>query len=135
MKTRITFLTALFLLLSLTASAQNVLKFRTTDFSFKIKKEGIWGSWSSWESASMLVVVNLDSERITVYSKSVQQYDILDMEDKGIDSDGDRTFKFGCVDQDGDRCSVRVLIRKSGTKQLYVDFADIMWVYNMQNVN
>ena len=53
------------------------------------------------------------------------------------DVDDDETLKFQCVNEDGLKCFVRFVILKSqnGRKQLYVDFADMSWMYNIYKMD
>lgn len=126
------FLLALFLSLCCVVSyAADVLKFQTTELSIKTLDNGSWSKWSDWEKCSCLVVINLDKDVITIFSSEKQTYDITDCNDPYTDSDGDEVIKMHAVDQDGDECDIRLILRKSGAAQLYVDFADIMWVYNI----
>lgn len=112
--------------------AADILKFQTTELSIKTQNDnGTWTKWSDWEKCSCLVVINLDKDVITIYSANKQIYDIVDCDDLYTDSDGDDVLKMHAVDQDGDECDVRLIMRKSGSTQLYVDFADVMWVYNI----
>lgn len=120
----------LFLLLftSLTISYSQALKLRATDFSMKLQG----GSWSDWEDSEMLIVIKDD--RVTIYSNEQQEYDIVRSYDVYTDSDGDNVLKFKCVDQDGDLCHLRVISRQSGTVQLYIDFSNVSWVYNVRKI-
>jgi hypothetical protein len=55
--------------------------------------------------------------------------------DPYYDDGGGVQIKFSVIDQDGDRGTVRLRIQNDGNSQLYVDFADIMWVYNVYRIN
>ena len=100
------------------------MKFKTDD--------NRWGDWSDWESTSVLIVV--DDSRITVYSKEKQVYDVIENEGKKTDIDGDDVWSYFCINEDGARCRVRLIRRNSqnGEAQLYVDFNDMKWVYNLE---
>lgn len=81
-KTAATFAFVLFLSLFMTElSYGQAVKFKTTSLSMKVKNnDNRWGDWSDWESASVLIVVN--DNRITVYSKEKQVYDVIKNEGK-----------------------------------------------------
>ena len=124
--------TLLFAMISICSFAQ-VYKYQTTELAIKTQNSrGNWGDWSDWEDCSCLVVINLDKDKITIYSKERQEYDVYECDDPYEDSDGDTVIKMKAVDQDGDNCTVRLIIRKSGQTQLYVDFNNVMWVYNIE---
>ena len=42
-----------------------------------------------------------------------------------------RTAKFSFVDQEGYKGIIRLRIEKNGNSQMYVEYANIMWVYNL----
>ena len=45
-------------------------KLQTYSFSSRSKNSyGIWSDWSKWEASDMLVVINQDKDRITIYSQ------------------------------------------------------------------
>ncbi len=126
------FLLLFAMLLSLSVVYADVYKFQSTSLAYKyLDTDGYWTDWSSWESTSVLIVINLDKDRINIYSKTPQEYDIYDYEDRTYDKDGGETLKFQCVDADGLRCGVRLRVDKDGSPQIYVDYNDMMWVYNV----
>ena len=81
----------------------------------------------------MLVVINLDRNIINIYSEERQDYDIYEYLGEESDSDGGNSLKLNCVNKDGLRCQVRLRIQSDGSKQLYVDFNDMMWVYGLRD--
>lgn len=126
-------LAALMLCLGFVAKA-DVIKCTATAFSIKTYDEnrGRWSDWSKWEDCHMLVV--LDDEKVTIYSQEMQEYDIYATESEDEkDRDGGITDEFRCVDQDGTRCSMRLRRQKSGAVQLYIDYRNVIWVYNLES--
>jgi len=123
----------LFLFLSISASGQ-VYKLKSSSFSSKYKiNDYKWSDWSEWEETSVLITMDIDKERITIYSKETQVYDVAENEGETIDDDGDKTLSFFCVDKEGLTCRVRLmrLNSQNGRNQLYVDYKDLKWVYNV----
>ena len=122
------------LLLAITAVQAEVLKLQATSYAYKYQNDyGYWTDWTEWEYSSVLIVINTDNDRINIYSKTPQEYDIYDYEDSYRDKDGGETTTLKCIDADGVRCDVRIRIERSGNRQLYVDYSNIMWVYNIVN--
>lgn len=125
------------LIISINALSQ-VTKFKTTSFSIKSKNEYTekWTKWSEAEDVEILITFDLTNERIKIFSKEEQEYDIIKYFDKKIDEDGDETIKLQCVNEDGLKCIVRIVVLNSnyGQRQLYIDFADIMWVYDINKL-
>lgn len=132
---RIFLLVAFSLLLAFAATAQTV-KFSATEFAYKFYNEHTrkWSDWSEWEYCGrMLVVMNFDRERITVYSKETQEYDIVKYYDKTTDDSGGEIVPMLCVNENGLRCNIRLRIQKNGARQLYVDFNDALFVYQLED--
>jgi len=126
------------IILSLNTFSQ-VTKYKSTSFSFKTKNENTlrWSKWSEPESAEILITIDLTSDRIKIFSEEEQVYDIIQYYKMTTDVDDDETLKFQCVNEDGLKCFVRFVILKSqnGRKQLYVDFADMSWMYNIYKMD
>jgi hypothetical protein len=110
-----------------------VLKFRSYSSSFKSNGTYGWTKWSEPTENNILIVLDLDKNRVSIYSKETQIYDIYKSYEKVTDSDGDYIFEYACVDADGLRCHVRwvKLNSQNGRIQVYVDFSDMMWMYNV----
>lgn len=126
----------LFLLLfcfSIGITAQTY-KYRATQYAYKTtNRYGVWSNWSDWQNVSILVVVSLDREKINIYSQTTQEYDIYDAGNDWVsDNEGGRTWTLKCVNADGLRCEVRLRSQRDSQLQLYVDFSDMMWVYNIE---
>lgn len=124
-------LLVLFAIISSNAFSQ-VLKFRSYSFSIKYQERNTWSKWSEPEETSVLIVFNLDKERVSIFSKETQEYDIIETYKKVIDRDGDEVFRYVCIDKNGLRCNIRWIYLKSQTRwQVYVDYKDMMWMYNV----
>lgn len=127
-----------FIILMTNLAYGQVYKLKTTSVAFKTKVNDYqWSDWSEWEEASILVVMDIDKDRFTIYSKETQVYDVAEDEGKTTDSDGDDTWSFYCVNEDGLTCRVRLvkLNSQNGRNQLYVDFNDMKWVYNLYSLD
>ncbi len=121
------------LCVSVMVSAE-VFKFQATSLSSKYFNEyGYWSEWSEWENCNILVVINSSAERINIYSSVPQEYDIYDSHDVSYDNDGGKTTTFKCIDADGLRCDVRLRVQSDGQVQLYVDYNNFMFVYNIES--
>lgn len=131
------FLTFAFLLLAVsfivpqTAKAQ-IYTYKTTEFAYKyVNSYGKWNDWSSWEKSSMLITINFDTDIVKIYSPTTQVYKITDYLEEYTDQYGGKQVKFEFIDQDGDYGKMRLRIEKNGNSQIYIDFANVMWVYNV----
>ena len=135
---KIILLTLFFVGFTSLSSAQ-VLKVKADAISIRTKNEytGRWSDWSKWEEVNILITIDPDKDRIKIFSKKVQVYDIIQDLGEDYDKDGDKTWKWLCVNEDGLRCHVRLvkLYSRGGKSQLYVDFNDMMWVYNIYSID
>lgn len=122
---------------SATAFGQ-VYKLKSTSFSSKYKiNDYRWSEWSEATESSVLITFDLNKERITIYSKTTQVYDIAEYEGKTTDEDGDDFYSYYCVNEDGKTCRVRLakLNSQNGRNQVYVDFSDMKWMYNVYSLD
>ena len=122
----------LILIFSICAVKAQTYKYYTTCFAYKYYENYGWTDWSEWERSHMLVVISTDRNIINIYSDKIQEYDIYEYTGEENDDDGGSSFLFQCVNKDGLRCQVRLRVQSDGSKQLYVDFNDAMWVYVLE---
>ena len=86
-----------------------------------------WTDWSEWESCYYKVIIDLDSNTIIINNS---KYTI----DKYIEtvSDGNsKTTKYAVITYDNRSCFIRIREQKDGVKQLYIDYDNIIYVYNL----
>jgi hypothetical protein len=116
-----------------------VIKCKADAIAIKTKNEYTdrWSDWSKWEEVDILITIDPTNDRIKVFSKKDQVYDIIQSYGETYDNDGDKTIKWQCVNEDGLKCIVRLvkLYSVDGKSQLYIDFADMMWVYNIYKLD
>lgn len=122
------YLLMLMLLFTLSSSAvsQSIQWFQTTEFAYKL----VGRDWSDWIDTRMKVKFDLSQDKITIYSNDVQIYRIIKEVNPPYDPNG-TTVKFKIIDQDGDYGYLRLRVEDDGDSQIYVDFSDISWVYNV----
>lgn len=122
-----------------TVAYGQVTKYRTTSVSIKTKNKSNnqWTKWSEPEKVNVLITVDIENNRIKIFSKKDQIYDIIQYNDKETDDDGDDVLQLLCVNEDGLKCNVRfvVLNSKNGKRQIYIDFADMIWMYNIYKLD
>lgn len=123
-------LTLLFLF-PFTSFAQSFEYFHAYSLSVKVLTNNGWSEWSEWESVSIPIKIDAANNKIIVYSNEPQIYYILEQKDSPYDDNGEQ-LKYSIIDQDGDYGHIRVRRQYNGRLQLYVDFADIKWVYNFE---
>lgn len=106
--------------------AQNKSVFKAYELAIKIE-----GEWSDWHPVNIPVVVDYEQDIIIIYSAKTQKYLIIEETTAAPDSNG-KQVAFKVIDQDGDVVRFRFRVQNNGAKQIYVDFNDISWCYNVK---
>lgn len=115
------------LLLGLTTTyAQNVSYVTAYEVAIKID-----GYWSEWQPCKVPIKIDLDNDKITIYSNEVQIYRVIGDAETPSDNNGQQ-IAFIVIDQDGDRGRFRFRVQNNGVKQVYVDFTNISWCYSVK---
>lgn len=122
--------TIFFSLFVFVVSAQTI-SFETTSFTYKERTYRGWTNWSPYERSSMLLTINLDRDIVTIYSPVTQYYNIISYDGTYTDREGDTTIKYSFIDQDGDRGTMRLMQRRSGKSEIYIEFNNVIWVYSV----
>lgn len=125
------FLLMLVMVLGFTVADAQVQYYRTTGFAYKQMNYGRWSNWSDWEDSDMLITINLSNDVVKIYSPTTQTYRILSHTRNFTDTSGGQQMEFKFIDQDGDRGTMRLRIERNGNSQLYIQFSNIIWVYNV----
>ena len=120
----------LFMMSSILVEAQ-IYYFRTTEFASKYKTGSSWTSWSNWQGSDMLMTMNFNTDVVTIYSPQTQVYRIIKYIRNYTDNSGGQQMEFSFIDQDNDRGHMRLRIERNGNSQVYIDFANLVFVYNV----
>ena len=117
------------------ANAQTYF-YRTTEFAYKqVNDYGRWTSWSDWEDSDLLITINFTSDVVVIFSPTTQRYKITQYVRNYTDASGGKQVEFKFIDQDGDRGTMRLRIEKNGNSQIYIQFSNVMWVYNVRRTS
>jgi hypothetical protein len=134
-KTKI-YIVLFFLVLGLQHSYGQNYKFKTSSFSVLEKNEkGKWGNWSDLNLVNILVTLDTNKNRIVVYSKIIQLFEIVDYQ-ATEENDTDIVYSFSCKDNEGVNCTLSIITRKKqdNRKQLYINYDNRIVVYNIFNM-
>ena len=121
------YLIILLLLLPLSVFSQSKLIFTTTSYAFARIYDGIY-KLDDWEECKIRIIINTETDIVTIYG-SYNNGEVYQ------DEKGGKQIKFYVIDQDRDRGSLRLRIEKNGNSQIYIDFNDCAWCYNVIRVN
>ena len=106
--------------------------YRSTEFAYKyVNDYGKWTDWSDWERSNILITINFNTDIVKIYSPKTQTYHITEFVRNYTDNSGGQQVEFRFVDQDYDRGTMRLRIESNGNSQIYIDFSNLMWVYNV----
>ena len=106
--------------------------FTAYQYSSKVMmNNGQWSNWLDWIATDIDVKIDFDKAKIVIYSNEPQIYRLIE-EVEAPYNDGGQQIKYRMIDQDGDYGSIRFRKQYNGTIQLYIDYADIKWVYNIE---
>ena len=104
-------------------------KYYTTDFAYKEKDDyGYWSDWTDWQDSHCLVTINTNKEIVTIYSKTPQEFDIVEDLGESYDDSG-LSNTWLAVDDEGLRCHLRLRHQDNGILQLYIEYNDLVFVY------
>ncbi len=112
------------------SSNAQVQYYKTTAFAEAKIYNGTY-YWGDWQSSSLVITFNLNTDVITIYSPKTQIYKVYKTGNAYTDSKGGRQITFYVIDQDYDKGTVRLRIESNGNSQVYVDFLNCAWCYNV----
>lgn len=136
MKKRALLFMAFLLLMAGSAMAQTRI-LRCYSYSEKHKDYyGNWTEWSEGKATNFEIVMNFDAGYFSFFSSTPHYYTVIQNEGHEVDKDGDDVVWFYCSDAQGARCRVRLyrLNNQEGRNQVYITFADLSLVYNVETI-
>lgn len=110
---------------------QGISKLRATHSCYLIKSSysGNWLDWSDWEPVNIIIVINTNKLRITIYSDVRQEFDITE-----IYATTDDVIEFRAVDQNGIYCGIK-FVEEFNESHIYIEYSDMKLAYNVKDIN
>ena len=128
-------LTILLLIGTVIVAEAQTYWYKTTSFAYRqVIGYGTWSNWTPWEPSDMYITIDLDRDLIKVYSPTTQIYFVQSYDTSYTDSSGGRQVQYTVIDQDRDVGRIRLRVERNGNSQIYVDFSNVMWVYNVKRI-
>jgi len=126
-------LSLLLIFVGLSVSAESIW---FTGYNYSIKYKNDYNrnnstGWSAFEKCNVPIEFRMNDDMIIIYSNKTQIYAIYENAGTYNDSDGGKQQGYLVIDQDYDKGMIRLRIARDGTSQLYIDFNDVGWVYNV----
>jgi hypothetical protein len=93
--------------------------------------------WSDWSNCNPYIKVNFEHYKgkywIHIYSSEPQHYNLKEEVKNGVDSNGYKYSVYSAYDMVCNKCQIRLRDNGDNTMQLYIDYADYAWVYNLKS--
>lgn len=95
-----------------------------------------WGKWSKPEPTEMFVTLDYNKDKIVIYSREIQHYKIVEYMPKEV-TKVDEINSYLCKNQFGDATKISFMTRidKNNKPQLYVYYKDIIYCYDIVEVD
>ena len=100
--------------------------------SYAVKQVGY--SWSNWQACDVNIKFDTNSDNILIYSNKTQYYKVTKYHGWRYENDGSQQAYFTANDYNGGWCTIRLRIETNGNSQIYVEYSNAMWVYNVIRV-
>lgn len=106
--------------------------YNSQSYAYKYKTNyGSWSSWSDWQTCNLNIKFDLNSDWIIIYSNKTQYYKVIQFRGQRTELDGSQQAYFIANDANGGRVQIRLRMETNGNSQIYVEYSDAMWVYNV----
>ena len=124
--------TLLMLLLVFTSNANSREVCYYSNFtSYKMLINNNWTDWTNWREYYVEIIFNTDSNTITIYDEDIEKvYKTHPIYEKSEDSNS-TTIKYKVVESKNNCLYIRFRNQHDGVKQLYLDYKDLVYVYNL----
>lgn len=118
-----------------TSGYSQTYAYRGFQAAYKYVDNGRWTDWTDWQRVNVLITIDYDNDVIKVYANTPQTYVVIDYDGSFTDASGGQQIQFSVIDQDYDKGKVRLRIETNGNSQLYVEFADVIFVWNVVKIS
>lgn len=129
------FLLSLVMIFTVTCAFSQIFTYRSTAFAYKTNSGYGWSDWSSWQSSSVKITINFNTDIITIYSPTTQRLKAVAGPNEYVDASGGSNAAFRCYDMvDNCYCELRLRQESNGNSQMYLTYSNIMYVYNVRRI-
>ena len=99
--------------------------------SYKRLVDNSWTDWTDWREYYVEIVFDIDSSTITIYDADIEKvYKIHPIYEKSEDCNS-IIIKYKVVESENNCLYIRFRNQYNGVKQLYLDYKDLVYVYNL----
>ena len=118
-------------------SSAQPIRFKSSSVSFTDKDtKGNWNEWSEFVDANVLITLDPKKDLIKINSSEVQSFKIKaygEIED----NDEVNIVPFECMDNKFSKCNIVIITKKkeNNRMQIYINYNEVKFVYNIYNDN
>lgn len=113
-------------------ASSNAQVYTYKSYAFAEKKPGY--AWSNFVNSNLTITINLNTDVIRIYNKMNSRFNVYNTRTV-TDNDGETQLCCDSYDEEGLRCVVRLIIRYDGTSQIYVDYNNVSWCFNVRRIS
>ena len=128
------YLLAILLSLFYCAGYSQVYKFRA--FQTAMTESDKFNAILKWNDANLLVVINLDKDKIQIYAKNTVDIDLLGGSKGWLDADSNAWAQYDGIDESGQKCLVQWEVYKDQTGRhnstLIITYGDGDLIYRLK---
>lgn len=120
------------LLLSFSIMYSQEIEYYSNFTSYKrLVEKDKWTDWTDWREYYVEIVFDTDSNTITIYDEDIEKvYKIHPTYEKSEDCNS-ITIRYKVVESENNCLYIRFRNQNDGVKQLYLDYKDLVYVYNL----
>ena len=125
------FILVLALIFSFCLANAQTLAYKAEAFCAKEYTYRGWTDWSRWQPCDILITIDITNDMVTILSERSQYYRIM-TEAQNYSSREAAVAEFGFIDQDGDRGILRLVQKRNGNSEIYIQFNNVAWGYTVR---
>ncbi len=140
MNNKKTFLNKAFIIVAITLflytpkifSQGKLWKWKATSYSICFKNENNkWDEWPDLKETDLMITIDTNQDKITIYANDVHKYDIAKYEDVRKQTDGTKLISLFCIDKFGAECEIKqILDYEKKTSRIFIFYDDMKVLYN-----
>lgn len=123
----------IFLIMSTLTYAQFVFKSEAVATKLYSHVKGDFDEWSEWRLSDVIVLIELDSSKIEIFSQPEHKYVIIGA--GGVEGEAGRELVFECLDPARARCTLHLIyLKEVDAFHLYIRWQYLQVVYQMKKI-
>ena len=120
------------LILLATLSFSQVTKERLDQGTVGNLVEGEW-EWTEWDYCNILCVVDMNNSNVKIYSKTIQDYDIISDREEYNTDEGWEQIKYSAVDAYGTVCLLFFMNDDELGRFIGIEYTDTRVMYHIKS--